>query len=803
MRVTGQTVVRTAAAGFLALWAVAPGAGTGAATGSGAVRAGAPAPLSVTFAARSCDRYDEVMANKARNNVQESLRDLGPDSNYARTEAVSAAKEAAGTPLPPCRPLPGWAFSTGTGFTGKTSASLQLSTVTGLIRDGLTTGTDTPELDDQGRPTGRTLSGAVTVQLDQAEATAAAQNRLIVQGGTPSAPLNGLQDRYGFAALRCAQDSVNGDNVEYLTFPAGARHVFCYYYAITPPPGAGTITVVKQLADGSNGPGSFRFDGNVSYADTNGDGTNDFPLTADTGKPGSISFVRGETRDGDAPWSFQEASTPGWEPPAQPSCEVVDSRGGTGSSAVTADSAGRVSVRLTAGDTVTCTFTNRRTAGRALLQKQSIGGTGTFDVRLDTPPGSAPIAIGPVTTVAEASPVDVASAAGATAGRYTVRERVPAADGTGTWQTPDATCDGVPAPVTLLPPSPDAPNGTWTAEHDLAAPGGTTCLLTNRFVPGGAINVEKVTEGGTGTFAFAVTPHLTGRPAVARDVTTTATATTTATGTPATAHPSGSDSGPAASGLRVGPAYSYTVQELLPAPTATGRWQLVSADCGGAGDRPDLTAGTVEVHLTTAAPTPTCRFTNRFVPYPTLDVTKTTSGDTSLRPAAVRLTVSCEDGTTDELTVAPGADQGDLPRHTFAAATRCTVAEPRTGAADAAAVTTWARLRVDGEPDRPLVLGTPFELTDGRATRVLVGNDFALPTPPPSGPSGPAGGPTPPASAPPVPAPPAPPAARPAPPAGDLPGTGLPGPLLLAAVVAVPLLAAGAVLAAGSRRSRN
>jgi len=31
----------------------------------------------VTIAARTCDRYEDISANKARNNIQESLRDLG------------------------------------------------------------------------------------------------------------------------------------------------------------------------------------------------------------------------------------------------------------------------------------------------------------------------------------------------------------------------------------------------------------------------------------------------------------------------------------------------------------------------------------------------------------------------------------------------------------------------------------------------------------------------------------------------------------------------------------------------------
>jgi hypothetical protein len=36
----------------------------------------------VTFVARSCPSYSDVFANKARNDIQESLENLGPDSPY-------------------------------------------------------------------------------------------------------------------------------------------------------------------------------------------------------------------------------------------------------------------------------------------------------------------------------------------------------------------------------------------------------------------------------------------------------------------------------------------------------------------------------------------------------------------------------------------------------------------------------------------------------------------------------------------------------------------------------------------------
>ncbi|NED80339.1 hypothetical protein G3I76_09605, partial [Streptomyces sp. SID11233] len=88
------------------------------------------------------------------------------------------------------------------------------------IRQNITTSASTPELDAAGNPTGRTLQGAVTVPLNDAEVAAVNANALWTQGGTPAQPLNGKQEQYGFGALRCAQDALNGDNVERVSFPS-------------------------------------------------------------------------------------------------------------------------------------------------------------------------------------------------------------------------------------------------------------------------------------------------------------------------------------------------------------------------------------------------------------------------------------------------------------------------------------------------------------------------------------------------------------------------------------------------------
>ena len=68
----------------------------------------------MTYAARACPTYTDVTANLARNDIQESLRDLGADTLYTSGELISADKEQQGQPN--CRPLPNWRFVLGTGY---------------------------------------------------------------------------------------------------------------------------------------------------------------------------------------------------------------------------------------------------------------------------------------------------------------------------------------------------------------------------------------------------------------------------------------------------------------------------------------------------------------------------------------------------------------------------------------------------------------------------------------------------------------------------------------------------------------
>src|SRR3954447_7919811 len=68
----------------------------------------------VTIGARQCLAYPDIRANRARNNIQESLRDIGGDSPYTPGQAVVPWIE--GPTQPRCSPITGWRLTLGTGI---------------------------------------------------------------------------------------------------------------------------------------------------------------------------------------------------------------------------------------------------------------------------------------------------------------------------------------------------------------------------------------------------------------------------------------------------------------------------------------------------------------------------------------------------------------------------------------------------------------------------------------------------------------------------------------------------------------
>jgi hypothetical protein len=53
----------------------------------------------VTFVARQCPNYTDIMANRARNNIQESLRDLGKNTLYQDQQPIDPSIEASNNPI--------------------------------------------------------------------------------------------------------------------------------------------------------------------------------------------------------------------------------------------------------------------------------------------------------------------------------------------------------------------------------------------------------------------------------------------------------------------------------------------------------------------------------------------------------------------------------------------------------------------------------------------------------------------------------------------------------------------------------
>jgi len=400
--------------------------------------------------------------------------------------------------------------------------------------------------------------------------------RLWAQGGTPTDPVNQARfpDRYGFGSLRCAVDNLNGDNVEFIAFPQGDRHVFCYAYYVTPPPTSATIRIVKQVPAGDTSSETFQFGGTVSY---NPGGS--FDLQVVNGAPASETFVRAETRTGVAPWVVTETSPPDWRLRGAPVCTTTN-----GSTFVIVGD--RVEITLKARDEAVCTYTNEPIPATQLtLRKVTLGGVGRFDFRVT--PAGLPVVTTSITTTQPGVAV-AAPPIATTATSYDITETAPTS-ALGTWRLAAVMCDGVAMPVSQ-PVHVTVVNGEQPV-----------CTFTNAFVPRGSLTIRKITLGATASLDFLVT-----RP---NDPEFNAfkTATTTSIGVAATAK------GDPTNALALG---TYHVDELTPTTGSGGTWALTSVVCDGSRLRP-INLGSISVTLTPAKPHQTCVFTDTFTADPT------------------------------------------------------------------------------------------------------------------------------------------------------------------------------------------
>jgi choice-of-anchor A domain-containing protein/uncharacterized repeat protein (TIGR01451 family) len=588
----------------------------------------------VTFAARVCPSYSDVMANLARNDIQESLQDLGPDSVYTAGQPIDPDIEAANQPA--CTPLPGWQFTLGTGIEERAVSGPwgSLSIVTDPFSTAIVTRAVTDLLNDQGQPTGKTIAGATTVRLtdDEADLTSSAAS-LWVQGGTPTDPIldDAYPSQYGFAALRCAVDNLNGDNVEWVAYPAGASHVFCFAYYIQPPPTSGTIVVRKVVASPENATQTFSFTGNLTF---NADGR--FSLPVVNGAPASQTFYRAETAPGDDPWNVTEEVPPNWF------LTGLACTSATGASTSRTDPAtARAEVTLAPGDTVTCTYTDSQTppTGSLAISKTTSGGVGTFHYSVTPAGGGSSVSASATTRTAgvevEADPASIPLAPG----RYTIAETAPSSH-RGRWRLAAIECNGesLPAasPVTVT----------------IVAGAGVACRFENSFRPFGSLKILKEAWGGTGTAGFSV--YRVGAPPLLQ------TAKVVKEGVPVLAR------GDSTRALRLG---RYRIQEFAPAGTDPTGWALTSVVCNGM--LVGSSQGAVVVRLTVSAPRLRCLFTNTFTPAPQPPEPEPTpppkpdpdpqpSADLRVTKTADRLKVEVGDVVTYTVTVhnaGPGAAQ--------------------------------------------------------------------------------------------------------------------------------------------------
>ena len=539
----------------------------------------------VTFVARSCPEYTDIFANKARNNILESLKDLGPDAQqyYVDGGLINPDYEE----IPPqdaCSPVPNWQFTIGTGYQSRavTGPWGSLSIVTGPYDTPIVTQDSTPLLNQNAQQIdNETLAGATTIELTDAQRQQASQpDQLWAQGGTPTDPVLATQypgPEFGFGALRCATDDLNGDNVEYIYFPTGVTHVFCYGLYVKPSPTAGLITIKKEVSGAPQGENpSFPFTGSISY-DPGG-----FQLS----NGGSIDFYRA----GGVTWNVTEGPVDNYKL-SSVQCSVV-AEGGVPPKSTTSVTGATTSITLVAGEHVTCVYSNTYVppTGGLTIRKITKGGVGSFRYLISPVSGGQSNRAQATTTEpnvpvdAEPSPLSLAP------GTYEIRER-PSTSPDGSWRLVAANCNGA-RRATGQP-----------VEVTIQSGAASTCTFVNAFIPRGSIALAKVTHNATGTVSFLISPS-SGPPAQYIQH-----ATTTAEGVPADAKPD--TAADATDHLRLGP---YTIIEQSPPSAEPRQWALAGVLCNGISEPFD--EGTIDVRLTRSQPHLNCTFSDVFTSRP-------------------------------------------------------------------------------------------------------------------------------------------------------------------------------------------
>jgi len=618
----------------------------------------------VTFVARQCPTYSAVMANKARNNIAESLETVGVDSLYVGPNAGPVrppVEDLAATGQSVCTPINNWTFATGTKIAGSDTGTWGKLSKVGVgggdtVRI-LHTQNSVPELDQFGTDTGRTIPGAVTFNMTAADIANAAARKYWVQGGAPGDPLSGQSSTMGFATLRCSIDNANADNVEFAAFAVTARHMFCYAYYVNNAPTSGNIYIRKYVPSGPNS--KFSFAGDLSFTPGGKFTLNSTGSLSSNGSAGEVAtFIRAVG----TPWTVTE------DAPASPYqfdtmwCYAY-AHGGNGSSLSshnstwTIDNALRkVVVTLAAGEDVGCVYQNKFAPSAQIeLLKQTNGNLGTFPIAVGYTAqgaGSPTTANETVTTTENMVPVSIYSnnAIDPTQS-LTISETLPPAFG-GSWNPIDqpatVNCAAVDGGGNLIAP----PQVNVSDSHSLTAtitPNTTngskqSCTVTNNFVTNAIIHVKSVVIGGTSTVSANSSYVISDTAGTLVDPTDG-----TTPGLPELLTNSAWNSVGAQTATESGLGFgSYTITGIAPENTSTETWELDSLVCDGG-----VNVSIVDSQSTftldgssASAPEITCTYTYKITPMFTM-TTDVVSPDV---PATIVEAATIDD-TVDSATV--------------------------------------------------------------------------------------------------------------------------------------------------------
>jgi hypothetical protein len=593
----------------------------------------------VTLAARSCENYAALTANQVRGDPTETLVRAGRDSADKPGQPVSPDSEQVASDG--CRPLVGWRFTFGSGQERKGA----LSVVTGATVPTQPTVAETPRLDAVGRPTGQSVSGAITGTLTDEQVRLAVRRQLWVQGGTPDDPLLAKAYKgYSFGALRCGIDGHTNGNTQWVGFPPGARHVFCFAYYVHTAPYPGTVTVRVRPTRPVGYAQPFTFQSDLTRAPSG-----QFAVSS-AGEPADATYVRA----GGATYAVQPQLPPGWRL-VELTCAAARPGGGKATSTSTTDPAtGRASVALVTGETVTCTYSvDPPPLGPGLtVRVLSENGSGTFGVTVDGPGGVRTL------TAAPAGDGNAVAATGAdlttiTEGQYTLRATPPSGSHADAWALSAVTCGGKAVP---------ADNGAATVAY-LA--GSTLECVLRLTHPPASLKLRVVTAGGVATAGFAVVPA--DQPAVGW----AAAGTTTGYGVPAGA------TGDLPAQLPFG---TYLLTAVPPASTVDGGWQLTGLACTG-GQPATADGAVMRLTLDPKAADAVCTASYQLVASTRLQVVARADGAVNGRTAALVVEIACGDGSGGRVVLAAqNTLQESLPDElSFMEPTTCTITQSSGG----------------------------------------------------------------------------------------------------------------------------